>query len=89
MERRSYATFRKLWPDKKVLITSPQLSFDEYPTLDIPLEMIIHIMVGDLQRIKIYPGRGFQVHQDIPEAAWNAYLQLVHAGFTGHMISEM
>ncbi|HZG26126.1 MAG TPA: YdcF family protein [Chitinophagaceae bacterium] len=89
MERRSYATFRKLWPDKKVLITSPQLSFDEYPTPDIPLEMIIHIMVGDLQRIKIYPGRGFQVHQDIPEAAWNAYLQLVHAGFTGHMISEM
>ena len=25
MERRSYATFRKLWPEKEVLVTSPQV----------------------------------------------------------------
>lgn len=30
MERRSFATFRKVWPEKKVLVTSPQVSFDEY-----------------------------------------------------------
>src|ERR1051326_2883569 len=30
MERRSYATFRKVWPEKEVLVTSPQLSIDEY-----------------------------------------------------------
>src|SRR5678810_762970 len=27
MERRSYATFRKLWPEKEVIVTSPQVSF--------------------------------------------------------------
>src|SRR6266545_7469731 len=27
MERRSYATFRKFWPEKEVLVTSPQVSF--------------------------------------------------------------
>jgi len=30
MERRSFATFRKVWPGKEVLVTSPQVSFDEY-----------------------------------------------------------
>ena len=27
MERRSYATFKKHWPDKKLIVTSPQISF--------------------------------------------------------------
>ncbi len=31
MERRSYATFKKHWPDKKLIVTSPLLSFEEYP----------------------------------------------------------
>src|SRR6188474_2264075 len=30
MERRSYATFRKFWPDKEVRVTSPRVSLDEY-----------------------------------------------------------
>ena len=30
MERRSFATFKKLWPEKEVVVTSPQVSFDEY-----------------------------------------------------------
>jgi uncharacterized SAM-binding protein YcdF (DUF218 family) len=52
MERRSYATFKKHWPDKKLTVTSPQISFEEYPTSEIPMERVINIMVGDLQRIK-------------------------------------
>ncbi len=31
MERRSYATFRKVWPEKELLVTSPRVSLDEYP----------------------------------------------------------
>src|SRR4030095_1765703 len=30
MERRSYATFRKLWPEKDLIVTSPQVSFQNY-----------------------------------------------------------
>src|SRR5262249_34271524 len=30
MERRSYATFRKVWPEKDVIVTSPQISMDDY-----------------------------------------------------------
>ena len=30
VERRSFATFRKVWPEKRVIVTSPQVSFDDY-----------------------------------------------------------
>jgi hypothetical protein len=44
------------------------------------------LMVGDLQRIRVYPERGFQIEQVIPEAVWVAYEELVSRGFTGHMV---
>jgi len=86
MERRSYATFKKNWPGKNVVVTSPQISFDEYPTEEIPLEAVINIMTGDLQRIKIYPEKGFQIYQEIPEAVWQAYERLVELGFNKQLI---
>jgi uncharacterized SAM-binding protein YcdF (DUF218 family) len=86
MERRSYATFKKHWPDKKLLVTSPLLSFDEYHNDEIPLERVINIMVGDLQRIRIYPEKGFQVPQEMPDDVWQAYEQLVEMGFDKHLV---
>jgi len=88
MERRSYATFKKHWPDKKVTVTSPLLSFDDYPNEEIPVERVINIMVGDLQRIKIYPQKGFQIPQDIPDDVWQAYEQLVALGFDKHLAAS-
>ena len=86
MERRSYATFKKLWPDKKLAVTSPQISFEEYYNDEIPLEKVINIMVGDLQRIKIYPEKGFQIFQEIPDEVWLAYEQLVGLGYDKHLV---
>jgi uncharacterized SAM-binding protein YcdF (DUF218 family) len=88
MERRSYATFKKHWPDKTLLVTSPQISFEQYPNEEIPMEKVIHIMVGDLQRIKVYPEKGFQIYQDVPEAIWNAYNKLIDLGFDQHLIKD-
>jgi uncharacterized SAM-binding protein YcdF (DUF218 family) len=86
MERRSYATFKKHWPEKKLMVTSPQLSFEAYPTEEIPLDKVIHIMVGDLQRIKEYPEKGFQVYQEIPADVWQAWERLVELGYNQHLI---
>ncbi len=88
MERRAYATFKKHWPEKFLLLTSPQLSFKDYITKDITIEMVINIMTGDLQRIKYYPEKGFQVYQEIPGEVWNAYENLVKAGFNKHLIKQ-
>jgi uncharacterized SAM-binding protein YcdF (DUF218 family) len=85
MERRSYATFKKHWPEKDLLVTSPQLSFDEYATDDVPLEQVINLMVGDLQRIRVYPAKGFQIPQEIPDEVWAAFEKLVEYGFDKHL----
>lgn len=90
MERRSYATFRKLWPEKEVIVTSPQISFTDYlrsySNGSLSDEDVICIMVGDLQRIRLYPARGFQIEQDVPPAVLAAYDELVAAGFTKFLI---
>ena len=88
MERRSYATFKKHWPDKKLIVTSPQITFEDYPTEEIPLEKVINIMVGDLQRIKYYSEKGFQIYQPIPDDVWLAYEQLIALGFNKHLMKE-
>ena len=85
MERRSYATFKKHWPQKNILVTSPQISFEDYPNSEIPVERVINIMTGDLQRIRIYPGKGFQIPQEIPDDVWDAYEQLVALGYDKHL----
>ena len=86
MERRTYATFRKVWPEKDAVVTSPQLDFDDYPTSEISKEKVITIMIGDLQRIRDYPARGFQIEQHIPTEVWDAFERLVALGFTDNLI---
>ena len=91
MDRRAYATFRKLWPEKKVLVTSPQVSFEqylsEYTNESLSSDDVISIMVGDLQRIKLYPEKGFQIHQEIPDEIWAAYEELIRTGYDQHLIA--
>jgi len=87
MERRSFATFKKHWPDKKLIVTSPQISFENYSTTDIPVERVINIMAGDLQRIKIYPEKGFQIYQEIPDDVWKAFERLIELGYDKHLAS--
>lgn len=88
MERRTMATFEKQWPGHAVdiRVTSPQISFEDYPNADISLAEVIHIMIGDLQRIRIYPEKGFQTYQEIPGEVWDAYQCLVEKGFTNHLM---
>ena len=43
-------------------------------------------MVGDLQRIRVYAERGFQIPQEIPANVWSAYEKLVALGYTAHLV---
>ncbi len=89
MERRSYATFRRVWPEKRVVVTSPRVSLDEYlekySNATLSVDDVISIMVGDLQRIRLYPARGYQIPQEIPPPVWAAYRELVALGFNRHL----
>jgi len=90
MERRAFATFRKLWPEKEIVVTSPQVSFreylDQYTNRALSPADVVGIMVGDLQRIRIYPDRGWQIAQEIPTDVWRAFEELVRAGYDKYLI---
>jgi hypothetical protein len=78
------------WPDKGAVVTSPQVSFDEYlrdyTNPELSEADVVSIMVGDLQRIKVYPAKGFQIYQEIPEEVWAAYEELVGLGYDKHLV---
>ena len=90
MERRSWATLKRVWSTPEIVISSPDLSFDECVRgCGVPAEVLVAIMVGDLQRIRLYalPPRRFQIAQPIPHAVWLAYERLVACGFTMNVIA--
>ncbi len=93
MERRAFATFRKLWPEAAVAVTSPQVSFDayleRYANQTLTPADVVSIMVGDLQRLRVYPERGFQIPQQIPDAVWAAFETLVAAGYDRHLVAAV
>jgi uncharacterized SAM-binding protein YcdF (DUF218 family) len=86
MERRTYATFMNFWPGKDIRVSSPPSTYADYFNEVLPKDRVINIMVGDLQRIKIYPAKGFQIPQAIPAEVWQAYEQLLALGYNKHLI---
>jgi len=88
MERRTYATFKKVWPEADAVVTSPRIAFEDYASESIPVERVVHIMVGDLQRIRLYPERGFQIAQEIPDDVWAAFERLVALGYTENLVAD-
>lgn len=82
MERRTYATFMKQWPEMitslKVHVTSPPIPLKDYPAEDIgSLQVIIGVMLGCLQRIMVYPSKGYHIYQRIPDNVREAYEILI------------
>lgn len=88
MERRTYATFKKQWPDldTQITVTSPQIPYEKYFNDENPKDLTINLMVGYLQRIKEYPKKGFQIEQNIPARVWEANQQLIALGYDKELI---
>jgi uncharacterized SAM-binding protein YcdF (DUF218 family) len=90
MERRTYATFKKQWPDAsaEIFVTSPDIAYDDYFTAELTKDLVLNVMVGDLQRIKDYPAMGFQIEQTIPDEVRAAYDSLVAAGYNKSLVQK-
>ena len=92
MERRSYATFKQRWPEKAVVVTSPRVSFDEYlnaySNKALTSDDVVGIMVGDLQRIRVYATNGYQIAQEIPDEVWQAFEELLQAGYVRYLVGR-
>lgn len=89
MERRAYATGKIWWPDVDLRMASPSGTFAEYVNGAFAPDDIINIMVGDLERIREYPSRGFQIEQDIPAEVAEAFQALVNLGYIEHLSEDL
>lgn len=89
-ERRCYASFKAIMEDKECIITSYDNSFDNFikekENQEVSLDEKINVLVGDLQRMKVYAQKGWQIKQDIPDNVWNAYEELVSMGYDKYVI---
>lgn len=80
-ERRAYAALAKQWPEVETIISTPDMTYDEYmDSSPIGKERSIRVMLGDLLRLKVYAEKGFQIPQEIPTDVWEAYEELSRLG---------
>ncbi|MER7764547.1 YdcF family protein [Streptomyces sp. NPDC097619] len=86
MERRSYATARKLWPEAEFTCASEPMELEDYVRGIGDEKLVVDMLLGDLQRVIEYPRQGFAVAQEIPDDVRSAYEHLVAAGFTSRLI---
>ena len=85
MERRITAAMGVYWPELTFFVTSPQVTIPEYLAAarrqGISENASISVIVGDFQRMDLYAKLGYQLPQEIPQEAWDAFHQLVAMGY--------
>lgn len=57
-ERRSYAMMRKLWPEVDIVCASTPMDLEEYADAIGDARMVIDMIVGAMQRVFVFLGRG-------------------------------
>lgn len=87
MERRAFATARKIFPEIEFQLASPEIDLEHYPSKDVPKERLINNLVGDTQRIIVYPQRGFTIPQPMPEEVEQAMYQLINLGYDQQLVT--
>jgi uncharacterized SAM-binding protein YcdF (DUF218 family) len=88
MARRSLAVADKKWRELSWYTRPPLIALEDYPTEEVPFNRMVNLMVGDLQRLKVYAEKGFQAHVDIPVTVWAAYERLADVGFNQFVIPD-
>lgn len=86
MERRSLATFQKQLPDAKAIVTSPPIAYEDYANDAIGWDLLLNTLVGDLQRLIEYPGRGYITPQTVPAEVIRAMEALLKMGYDRHSL---
>ncbi|WP_298176777.1 YdcF family protein [Saccharomonospora sp.] len=85
-QRRAYATSRRQWPRLDVRCSAAPTDLDEYLATIGDADQVVHMLVGETQRILVYARRGFIVAQDVPPKVEAAYRRLVRAGYVSRLV---
>ncbi|MET9485381.1 YdcF family protein [Nocardia sp. NPDC006630] len=87
-QRRSFAICRKRWPEVDVSCGSLPLALDDYVAGIGDVDRVMNMLVGDTQRLWVYPAKGWAIEQDVPDRVREAYERLVDAGFNRRLLPE-
>ena len=91
-ERRTLATAKAILPDYQLFITSPECTFQQFLTFlrkDVShFNRRVALLVGDVQRMIVYPQFGWQVKEYVPDAVIEAYYILKKMGFDQYIYSS-
>lgn len=86
MERRAYATCRKVWSEVEPVCGSEAISYPDYVESIGNEELVIDQLVGDTQRVVEYPKLGFAIEQPFPDDARRAFDFLCDSGYTSRLL---
>ena len=85
MAKRALATAAVRWPELRWAVGTPAVTFADYFPGG-PGEEELAVMVGDLQRLRVYADCGFQAPVEVPEPVWAAFERLAAEGCDSHVI---
>ena len=88
MVKRMWATGTRQWPEVQWFPCGMPISLEDYLTEEITWEETIPLMIGDLQRLRVYEEMDYQTHVDVPEPIWAAYERLAAAGYDRYVIRD-
>ncbi len=86
MAKRAWATGTKQWPEVRWNVETPKLSFEEYLEIGTLPEQEISLMVGDIQRLRVYDELGYQAPVPVPDDMWDVYQRLAADGYDEYVI---
>ncbi len=91
--RRTFATAKALWKDISFQITYPKQTTEEFIQKLNSFEsekrhQEISLLVGDIQRLKLYPKLDWLLPQEIPSSVEQAYEALKDMGYTDYLYSK-
>jgi uncharacterized SAM-binding protein YcdF (DUF218 family) len=87
MGRRALATMSQFWPEPSVQVRSWPVTLEEYLARFEDPSIVVDLMVGDLQRMKVYPPLGYQAPVEIPPEVWEAFESLVDRGYRRQLVA--
>lgn len=85
MAKRAWAAASMQWPEVDWSVTYQKDSFLEYLRQKEDPELVLNLMAGDLQRLRVYAGT-FQIPVTIPAPIWAAYKRLTADGYDKFVI---
>lgn len=86
-QRRGYAICRKRWPEVAVVCSSRPMPLDDYIRSIGDVDRVINMLVGDTQRIWVYPANDWAIEQEVPDEVREAYGRLTSAGYTSRVLA--